>query len=72
MSKVVYKFINVKQHKSNLKNGHNNCLKSILPNVKHQENGVQTLRPAKIGLSFKEKGPSRVTGVVLACGQGCE
>ena len=64
MSKVVYEFINVKQHK------HNNCLKSILLIGKHQEEGLQSLRPAKIGLSFEEKGPSRVTGASLVCGQG--
>ena len=36
------------------------------------ENGLHTLRPVKIGPSFKEKGLSRVTGASLACGQGCE
>ena len=45
-------------------------LKSILLIGNYLQNDLQTLGPAKIGLSFKEKGPSRVTGVVLACGQG--
>ena len=47
-------------------------LKIILLIGNYLQNCLQTLGPAKIGLTFKEKGPSRVTGALLACGQGCE
>ena len=69
---VVYECIDVKQHKIKPNNENNNGFKSILIIGKHLENDLLTPRPAKIGLSFIEKGPSRVTGASVACGQGCE
>ena len=47
-------------------------LRSILLIGKHLKNSLPTPGPANIGLTLKEKGPSRVTGIVLACGQWCE